>query len=229
MAFNGFPPETSKFLAELSRNNTRAWFEKHKPRYKEFVDSPAKEFCTTMEEKLSNLVRRPLTGKVFRIYRDVRFGKDKTPYNTHIRLLFHDSEIDSKCGNRPVLCFSLEKESVITGAGTGTMEFSGPTLEAFREAIVADTSGKALEKLVKKFDKSDGFRVDPPSLKKVPRGFDADHPRANLLRHKALMVWHDQPLSADIHSATCATHLTKTFRQLKPVVDWIDTNVDGDR
>ena len=227
MAFKGFPEDTTKFLTQLSRNNTKEWFAKNKPRYKDVVETPAKAFCVEMEDRLSDLTNRPLTGKVFRIYRDVRFSKDKTPYNTHIRLLFHESEIDSTCGNRPVFCFSLEKDSVICGAGTGTMEFSGSTLEVFRTAIADDTSGKAVEKLVKKFSSAEGFRVDPPSLKRVPRGFDPDHPRSDLLKHKALMVWHEESLSPSIHNAKCAPHLMKTFKKIKPVIDWIDDHVKG--
>lgn len=225
MAFQGFPKETTQFLTNLSKNNNKDWFAKHKAAYKDFVEAPAKDFCAEMEDHLSNLVARPLTGKIFRIYRDVRFSNDKTPYNTHIRMLFHESETDSKCGNRPVFCFSLEPNSVITGAGTGAMEFSGPTLEAFRKAVANDKSGKALEKLLAQFSPANRYRVDPPALKKVPRGFEADHHRAELLKHKALMVWHEEPLSAPIHSPKCAAHLTKSFKSMKPVIDWIDTYV----
>ena len=227
MAFVGFPKDAPTFLSELAKHNDKDWFAKNKSRYKEIIEAPAKAFCAEMEYALSGLVGRPLTGKIFRIYRDVRFSLDKTPYNTHIRLLFHDSEMDSKCGNRPVFCFSLETDSVICGAGTGTMEFSGRTLESFREAIAEENSGKAVEKLVKKFEATAGFRVDPPALKRVPRGHDPGHPRAELLKHKALMVWHEEALSAPIHSVKSGPHLMRTFRKLKPVVDWIDNHVEG--
>ena len=88
MTFQGFPKEGLKFLASLKRNNRREWFTQHKSLYQEAVEAPAKAFAFEMEEHLATLTKRPMSGKVFRISRDVRFRKDKTPYNTHVHMSF---------------------------------------------------------------------------------------------------------------------------------------------
>lgn len=222
MSFTGFSKKTTTFLQDLKRNNTREWFTKRKAEYTEFVDGPAKAFAEEMEDRLSELVKQPLASKRFRIYRDVRFSKDKTPYNAHVRLLFHSIEVESSCGDKPVFCLSLEPKSIITGAGTGTMEFSKPMLERFRHCVDDEGSGKALTRLLKKYTPSDGYRVDPPALKRMPAGFDADHPRETLLRHKALMVWHEEPIPSELFTSKCAANCIRRFKTMKPVYDWIN-------
>lgn len=84
--FSGFPPETFAFLADLARNNNKPWFDRNKDRYKEYVEAPAHAFMDALEweleEKFPDIGKTH--GKLFRIYRDTRFSKDKTPYKTHI-------------------------------------------------------------------------------------------------------------------------------------------------
>ncbi len=222
MSFSGFPKETTTFLQQLKRNNEREWFTEHKTEYLEFVNEPSKAFAEEMEERLSELVKQPLTSKLFRIYRDVRFSKDKTPYNTHVRFLFHSIEVESNCGDKPVFCLSLEPKSIITGAGTGTMEFSKSVLDRYRQNVTDDQRGKSLAQTLKKFKESDGFRIDPPSLKRTPTGYDTAHPREVLLRHKALMVWHEEPIPSDLYTSKCAGYLMRTFKKIKPLYDWIN-------
>lgn len=223
MGFNGFPKDTTKFLVELHEHNTREWFTADKTRYKESIEAPAKDFLDAASDALSIVAGQPLAGKIFRIYRDVRFSKDKTPYNTHIRVLFHSLDVDSTCGNHPVFCFSLERDRVITGTGTGTMEFSKSTLDAFREAVADNKRGKALEKLLAKYSPADGYRIDPPALKRMPAGYDNDHPREALLRHKALMVWHEAQLTPEVYTPKFIPGIVQRYKKMKPVYDWINT------
>ena len=174
------------------------------------------------QERLSELVQHPLGSKLFRIYRDVRFSKDKTPYNTHVRMLFHNIEVESSCGDKPVFCFSLEPDRIITGAGTGTLEFSKSKVNTFRATIADDTHGPALQKVLAKYKEADGYRIDPPALKRTPAGYDPDHPREALLRHKALMVWHEQALPTQTQPAKFMTHIMKHYTKMKPVYDCIE-------
>ena len=222
MTFKGFPSETVDFLCDLNRNNNRAWFTKHKKRYKDQVESPAREFLEDLTPRLSDLVGHPLGGKLFRIYRDVRFSKDKTPYNAHVRMLFHPFDVESTCGDKPVFCFSLEPDSIISGTGTGSMEFSKSTLESFRDAVDKEKTGKSLTTLLKKYTPAEGFRIDPPALKRVPPDYPKDHPREALLRHKALMVWHEEKMPSTLNSPNIMTHLMRRYRKMKPVYNWID-------
>lgn len=222
MAFDGFPGETITFLCDLQRNNNRDWFTKHKNQYKDFVESPARAFMEDLAPRLSELVRHPMGAKLFRIYRDVRFSKDKTPYNAYIRMLFHQLDVESTCGDKPVFCFSLEPDSIITGAGTGSMEFSKSTLETFRSAVAEKKTGASLNALLKKFTSADGFRIDPPALKRVPSDYPKDHPQEKLLRHKALMVWHEEKVPAVLDTPKIMAYLMRRYRKMKPVYDWLD-------
>ena len=77
--FQGFPKEGITFLKNLKRNNNRDWFQEHKKLYKTSLEEPAKAFLEEMSDVLESLSGNPMTGKIFRIYRDVRFSNDKTP------------------------------------------------------------------------------------------------------------------------------------------------------
>ena len=83
-----FPKETLSFLKDLKTNNNGDWFTKHKTDYEQTIKKPAEEFCPLMTEALSDLTGLPHKAKIFRIYRDVRFSKDKAPYNDHLHISF---------------------------------------------------------------------------------------------------------------------------------------------
>ncbi len=221
MDFDGFSKETTTFLSDLARNNDRTWFTANKDRYKTSVEGPAQEFLEALVPRLSDLVEQPMGGKIFRIYRDVRFSKDKTPYTAHVRVLVHGSEVESgSCGLKPAFYFSLEPDKVIVG--TGSREFPKPALVAYRAAVDDSTTGEALVKLLKKYPEKDGFSIDAPALKRVPSGFDPDHPREALLRHKTFTVWREESLSPVLYSPKAMTHVIRHYRKLKPVFDWLD-------
>src|SRR5210317_2244799 len=93
--FPGFPRAARRFLADLAANNDRAWFNDHKDVYKEQLVAPALDFVTVMGRKLARTApevvadpRSNGSGSLFRIYRDTRFSKDKTPYKTHLSMHF---------------------------------------------------------------------------------------------------------------------------------------------
>ena len=116
--FQGFPVEGIDFLKNLDQNNHRDWFQAHKTHYHEFLETPAKNFFEEMRTELEAFIGVSMTGKIYRFYRDVRFSKDKTPYNTHIRMSFHCENPENKdCGAHPAFHFSLEKDGYIAGLG----------------------------------------------------------------------------------------------------------------
>ena len=117
-------------------------------------------------------------AKVFRPYRDVRFAKDKTPYKTHQ---------GAYVGAGPSTGWYVEISARGTRVGAGFYDADGPRLAAIREAMADEKSGKALERLLSKLEK-DGFEIGGDRLKTSPRGYDADHPRIELLRCKQLFA-----------------------------------------
>lgn len=212
--FSKFPKESVRFLKDLKTNNNRDWFHANKTMYDRAIKSPAKAFGAAMAADLETLTGIPHAAKIFRINRDLRFSKDKTPYNTHLHMSFLP-EIDLP--SPPCWFFALETERI--GFGSGVFGFERPALESFRERIVGKDGAK-LGKLIQDLE-ADGLRLGEPHLKRVPAGYPADHPQAHLLKHKGLSAWTEIKTPGIAAKAgfmkTCGT----TFTRLKPLFDWL--------
>ena len=208
-----FPSETVKFLKNLQANNNREWFTEYKSAYETSVKKPAAFFALIMEEKLHALTGHTYASKIFRVYRDVRFSKDKTPYNAHLHVGFTPEGVDA-----PGWCFGLDPEKL--SVGVGTFGFDGDKLEVYRKRV-AGTNGNPLAAALNTIESQTGFRISEPELKRVPRQFEADHTNAALLRRKGLTVWYDFP---DINAATNGDLIRaciNKYETLKPVFDWL--------
>ena len=177
-----FPPETLSFLRALKDNNNREWFGQNKDRYESAFVAPVAEFKAHIARSLESLTGKRHEAKVFRIHRDVRFSKDKTPYNAHIHIAFLP---DVSSIARPAWMFGLDTERISVGAGV--FAFEEKALKAFRDAV-AGPDGQGLQRLLSRLERA-GARISEPELKKVPPGFDAEAPQAALLRHKGLAAW----------------------------------------
>jgi uncharacterized protein (TIGR02453 family) len=179
-----FTPELFTFLRQLKRNNNRDWFNKNKERYIEEVQQPALDFVASVApglRKISpNFVAdpRPVGGSMFRIYRDVRFAKDKSPYKTHVGISFgHRAGRDV---HSPGFYLHLEPGEVFLGAGIWHPD--AKTATSIRESIV-ERSGpwtKATRSAPFKKD----WRLSTDTYVRVPRGFDPEHPLVEDLKRK---------------------------------------------
>src|SRR5690606_19091043 len=165
-----FSAQTLAFLKGLSANNNKAWFDAHRADYEAHYIAPAKEFVSALGPALQQLspglqAEPRVNGSIFRINRDVRFSKDKTPYKDHLDLWFWEGESRSfACSG---LFFRLQAKQLILGAGMH--RFDKPWLERYRAAVLDEDKGKALTALLKKAEKA-GYAVGGDNLKKVPRG-----------------------------------------------------------
>jgi len=215
-----FTPETFQFLRQLKRNNNRDWFNKNKERYVEEVQQPALDFIASVApglRKISpNFVAdpRPVGGSMFRIYRDTRFSKDKTPYKTHVGISFgHRSGKDV---HSPGFYLHLEPGEVFLGAGIWHPDTKSAT--AIRQAIVDRPAVWKKAAHAPAFTKS--FRLSSESLARAPRGFDPDHPLVDDLRRKDFIAMR----SLDEKTATSARFLD-TFlgacREAGPLVRFL--------
>ena len=174
-----FGPGLFLFLAELKANNERSWFEANRGRYEAEVKEPLLRFIADLGPRLQEISPaftadpRPVGGSMFRIYRDVRFSHDKSPYKTAATAHFrHEAGRDVH-----VPGFYLHLEPGMCMAGGGIWHPDGPTLEKIRTAIVDDPNGwRAV---------LDGV---PPlggeSLKRPPRGYDPNHPYIEDLKRR---------------------------------------------
>ncbi len=209
-----FPEETVGFLTDLKANNNRDWFTKNKAVFERSVKRPAEAYGDQMREELKSLTGKAHGAKVFRIYRDVRFSKDKTPYNSHLHISFQPTE-----GSRasPAWFFALEPGKLIFGAGA--FAFDKPVLERYRQAIAAG-GDTALARLLQELG-ARNHRLSEPELKRVPRGLDRDHAHADLLRRKGLTAWAETGDTSKASRPGLVAHSVSAYQQLRPLFDWL--------
>lgn len=199
------------FLKELSNNNNREWFTDNKPRYKEAND----EFKGFMNEVLSDFSEYDTIEKlkVFRIYRDVRFSKDKTPYKT---FLSASMARDGKF-RRGGYYFSFQPGEHFVGGGFWNPE--SKDLKYIREGIIREED--QYRKLIASDNVSKYFGgVHGDAVKTAPRGFDKDHPALDLIRNKQFLLsktFDDKTaLSSEFKDI-----LVDSFRKMMPYFDFI--------
>jgi uncharacterized protein (TIGR02453 family) len=210
-----FISDATDFLGQLRANNNRDWFKANKALYDRDVKEPAAHLCMELAEGLTSLMGSDYYGKVFRQHRDVRFSKDKTPYNSHLHMGFFGPG-----GNTtPGFYFALEPDRIIVGGGC--IGFEKQSLTDFRDRVNG-ADGKALAKLLGGYRKK-GWRLDEPELKRVPSGYDKDHERGDLLRRKGLALWSDfDDITTNAWQSPAKTVL-KTCKELKPLLEWLRT------
>lgn len=217
MAASLITPELFHFLKSLARNNNREWFEKNKQRYLDHVRDPLCMFVEAVGPRLRAIHpevvadSRANGGSLFRIYRDTRFSKDKSPYKTHAALRF-------PCGpkNAPAPGFYLGLEPGGAFAGCGIWHPPAATLRALRDAIAEDPVGWARAARV-------GLD-DVEMYKRVPRGFDPDHPFEFDLRRKSFTA-----RVSFTEKQACAkdfpTKFVQSCRRFAPLLHFLDAAV----
>jgi uncharacterized protein (TIGR02453 family) len=184
--FPGFPKELFTFLDQLAANNNREWFNDNKQRYRDSVVEPVCDFIEAMEPRLLAVSEhfvadpRPHGGSMFRIYRDTRFSKDKRPYKENVGCQFrHEAGKDA---HAPGFYVHLGRDEIFFGGGVWLPP--NPMLGQIRDAIIEQPERwlavSADSTIIKRFG---GINGD--SLKRPPRGYDADHPNIEDLKRKS--------------------------------------------
>jgi uncharacterized protein (TIGR02453 family) len=179
-----FGPELFSFLEDLRANNDRQWFAANKDRYEEHVLEPALAFIDAFAPKLKKISphfradARPSGGSLFRIYRDTRFSKDKSPYKTNVGIHFRHEQ--AKDAHAPGYYLHIGLGEVFTGGGMWHSDTAAAT--RIREAIVADPERWKRATRTGAFAKR--LELGGDSLKRVPSWADADHPFADDLKRK---------------------------------------------
>ena len=187
--FQGFRPEAVDFLAELAAHNDRAWFQPRKAEYERLLKEPLEALCAAVDEAF-RAHGVPLSAdpsrSPFRIYRDVRFSKDKSPYKTHVAASFPwagDDRSRTEHVHASGGYFHLEPGNVYVGGGVWHPDPAW--LKRFRDRIDADAgSFTAIVEAPAFVNAFGSVSDDGESLKRVPAGYPADHPAADLLRKK---------------------------------------------
>ena len=184
MNHSHFTPAAFTFLEDLAANNNRPWFLANKSRYEEVLKEPAQRFISDFAphlKKISPRFRadpRANGGSMFRIYRDTRFSKDKSPYKTYTGIQFrHEAARDA---HAPGFYLHIQPGSFF--AGCGIWRPGGPALRKIREAIDEDPTAWKRASRSKRFRGT--FELSGDSLIRAPKGYDPNHPLIEDLRRK---------------------------------------------
>jgi uncharacterized protein (TIGR02453 family) len=228
--FDGFARDTLQFYTDLAQNNDRAWFEQQRDRYQRTVLQPAIAFVEAMSERLRlispRIVADPRTngsGSIFRIYRDTRFSKDKTPFKTFLGILFWEGS-RGKMENSGFY-FHLEPDRLTLYAGI--YEFPKSTLAVYRDAVVHPEHGADLARAAEQVTSSGRCDVGGRHYKKVPAGYDPAHPNAGYLMHNALYASCDCGLPAELFTAQLLDYCLDRFTDMAPIHRWIVSVMEG--
>lgn len=206
------------FFTELAANNSKAWFEPQKARYVADIRKPAEFMADLVAEDLARITGKPQTPKVFRIYRDIRFSKDKTPLTPHLHVMWSSADKDPLA---PVWFFGLSPEYFFLGMGV--MPLKGDALTRYRAFVDAWGDGltDAMEDVFTMGGEISAWGPEP--LKRVPKPYDADHTHAELLKRKALAVSLSMPTDWRDHGLIKAVNTR--IKDLMPVWDLFDTHL----
>jgi uncharacterized protein (TIGR02453 family) len=207
--FTGFPKDALAFYRELEADNTRTFWLANKPRYDGSVKAPLLALCESMPAAY-----KPF--HVFRPNRDVRFGKDKTPYKNHAGAV---SELEG--GSSLYVQFS--KDGLYIGGGYYQM--AGDQLERYRAAVDHVKTGPALAKVVASATAAGLTVASFDALKTAPKGYAKDHSRIELLRRKGLHVGKELGSGAWLATPAARDKVIDVWKGVKPVFTWLDKNV----
>jgi uncharacterized protein (TIGR02453 family) len=219
--FPGFPKGTSTFLKGLDKNNNKEWFDAHRADYDNYYMEPARHFVNALGAALVKIepgirYEAKVNKSIFRINRDIRFSKDKTPYKNHLDLWFWLG--DKKGWDAGGFFIRITPTKLILGAGIHA--FEKELLKKYRKSVVDKTDGKRLSDLVEKLKKQ-SYEIGGAKRKTVPKGFDVNHPRAPLLLHEGLVVVHEEKHPPEISSLKFVDYCAKHFQKMAPLNVWL--------
>jgi uncharacterized protein (TIGR02453 family) len=226
--FTGFRPEAIQFLADLAANNDRSWFQPRKAEYELLLKEPMEQLCMALAERFAARgvpLRADPKRSPFRIYRDTRFSKDKSPYKTHISASFPytgpgglEWAVEGPHGSGGY--FHFQPGEMFAGGGMWMPE--KPRLDAFRRAIVDDPDRVSAALDDPGFVATFGGVRSEDALKRVPPGYPADHPMADRLRWKSV-VFGQRLSDAEVASPDLPDQLAAAYQAAIPVFAFLAT------
>ena len=218
--FEGFPTSCIDFLRGLKRNNNRPWFEKHKGDYEGDVKLPMQSFISAIQPYFESFAPEfDVNPKrsLFRIYRDIRFSKDKTPYKTHVAAHF---VLRGKAKGIEGSGYYVHVEPGEVFVGGGIYMPDGDQVKKIRR-VISDQSEDFLsivksKAFVKRFKKFDGER-----LQRIPHGYDPSHPMAEWLTLKQFFVGVEWPEQKCL-KRNFVKEVAAVFEDAAPLVNFLN-------
>ncbi|MFZ7105791.1 MAG: DUF2461 domain-containing protein [Bacteroidota bacterium] len=216
-------PKTFAFLKALKKNNNRDWFNDHKSEYENAKDNVLgfiQELVVAFSTFDSSLRGLEAKDCLFRIYRDTRFSKDKTPYKTNLGASINAG---GKKSMGPGYYVHLEPGGSFIAGGI----WMPPADEVKKIRQEIDYNGKDLKKVLTKpsFKKAFGGLSREHALKTAPKGYPKDHPDIELLKLNSFIVWKNVS-DKDILGPKSIKSLTTLGKEMKPLMDFLKTALD---
>jgi len=228
--FTGFRPASQRFFRSLARHNDRAWFEAHRDRYESEVLGPMRQFVEEMDVRLAKVAPELLGDprrSLFRIYRDVRFSKDKSPYKTNAGCWFYHQDAGRGVGQEADgggagVYFHLDGSGCFVAGGIWMPPRSA--LAKIRDRLAEDPGSFAALCRRPAFRRRFGTLDDESMLTRLPRGFAPGHPAERWLRYQSFTV--SRPLRAkETASAKLPDLLATDVKVMLPFLRWLNAAV----
>ncbi|WP_337866494.1 DUF2461 domain-containing protein [Ignavibacterium sp.] len=221
-----FPFITEKYLSDLSKNNNREWFLKNRERFDlEFLQQ-AVQFVIDLGERIQsfapNTMAIPKIDKsIFRLHRDVRFRKNKSPYKTNLGLYFWEGK--GKRMECSGFYFHIEPNNFFLGAGMYV--FTPQQLKKYRDTVYNKVKAKELSGIISTVLKNKKYLIGGKTFKKTPRGYDSDYPYADLFLHSGVYSYYEIDSLNMFHKKDIVEFSYNVFREMNPLHQWLVKNI----
>ena len=220
-----FTPKALRFLRGLAKNNNKPWFEAHRTDYETEFREPMRDLIGEMNARFATFAPE-IAGdpkrSMFRINRDIRFSKDKSPYKTNAGCWFNHRKASSKVGaeaNEGSAGFYFHLEPGKSFVGAGLWMPPRPQLDKLRDAIAEDH--RKFASMARGLKRFGGLSRDHGMLKRMPRGYDEDHPAAEWLRFQSFTCGRALT-DAQVTDPKLAAVLAREFQGMLPLVRWLN-------
>jgi uncharacterized protein (TIGR02453 family) len=209
MSFAGFPDEGLVFYEGLEADNSKTYWTAHKAAYDSHVRAPLQALVDELAAEFG-------TAKVFRPYRDVRFSHDKTPYKTHQGAVVQGSD------GAGAYYVQISADGLMVAGGAWRLE--SDQVSRYRRAVADGVQGPRLQRELGTLEAA-GYTVSGERLVRVPKGFEVDAERADLLRHKSLHAVRTWEPADWLHGPQALDRVREGWRAFGPLNRWLADNV----
>jgi uncharacterized protein (TIGR02453 family) len=221
MQFDGFSKEGIDFLKKLEVNNTKAWFENNRTTWEKHILLPNTNFVQEMGETLQILVptihfKPKVSGSLFRIYRDVRFSKDKTPMKSKIGLLFWQGQAHRMQSS----CFYMHYDKDSYFIASGIRAFKPPLLKTYREYIKHKKHRESLHVILEEL-KLKGYSIGESKYKRVPPEFDKDEEYIYLTKHASMFGYIEFKIDDAFFTQAITDKLFTIYQDMAKLQKWV--------
>jgi uncharacterized protein (TIGR02453 family) len=204
MSFQGWQEAALDFFEGLERENTKAYWTAHRSVYDQAVLEPMTQLTDELTAEYGPV-------KIFRPYRDVRFSADKSPYRTEIGAIVGSAYIRLSAAG--------------LSAGNGKFHLAADQLDRYRRSVADDATGAELANITKALVDQGMTLICHESVKSAPRGYSADHPRADLLKKKGLVAYREWPVEPWLGTPEAGDRIRTFLVASAPLTGWLDAHV----